>query len=143
MGASPRPSEGSLGGDDTATMRAPPWPLTAAKALRVVLVLGLQRWKRGWSRGFPTVDAKWIAGARAENQVDISDRRGPRPWTHIKMREIITQDLLTIGERCVLLVGYRGGNRSTPLCPLTAARSSHRVGYKVVSDQTRLILTKR
>ena len=74
MGASPRPSEGSLGGDDTATMRAPPWPLTAAKALRVVLVLGLQRWKRGWSRGFPTVDAKWIAGARAENQVDISDR---------------------------------------------------------------------
>ena len=70
MGASPRPSEGSLGGDDTATMRAPPWPLTAAKALRVVLVLGLQRWRRGWSRGFPTVDAKWIAGARAENQVD-------------------------------------------------------------------------
>ena len=67
LGVSPRPSEGSLGGDDTATMRAPPWPLTAAKALRVVLVLGLQRWRRGWSCGFLTVDAKWLAGARAEN----------------------------------------------------------------------------
>ena len=60
----------------------------------MVLVLGLQRLKRGWSRGFPTVDAKWIAGARAENQVDISDRRGPRPWTHTNILEIITQGLL-------------------------------------------------
>ena len=65
LGASPRPSEGSLGGDDTATMRAPPWPSTAPKALRMVFVLGLQRRRRGWSRGFPTVDAKWPAGARA------------------------------------------------------------------------------
>ena len=40
LGASPRPSEGSLGGDDAATMRAPPWPSTAPKALRMVLVLG-------------------------------------------------------------------------------------------------------
>ena len=71
------------------------------------------------------------------------DHRRPRPWTHAEMREIINQDLLIIGERCVLLVGYRGENRQTPLCPLTAARSSHRVGYEVVSDQTRLILTKR
>ena len=70
LGASPRPSEGSLGGDDTATMRAPPRPSTAPKALRMVLVLGLQRRRGGWSRGFPTVDAKWPAGARAKNQVD-------------------------------------------------------------------------
>jgi len=128
LGASPRPSEGSLGGDDTATMRAPPWPLTAAKALRVVLVPGLQRWRRGWSRGFPTVDAKWIAGARAENQVDISDRHGPRPWTHTFVGEIITQGLLIIGERCVFFVGYRGGILPTPLCPLPASASSPRIG---------------
>jgi len=128
LGASPRPSEGSLGGDDTATMRAPPWPLTAAKALRVVLVLGLQRWKRGWSRGFPTVDAKWIAGARAENQVDISDRHGPRPWTHIPKLEIITQGLLIMRTTCLLSIGYFGENRSTPLCPLPAAASSPRIG---------------
>ena len=70
------------------------------------------------------------------------ERRRPRPWTHIPGNEIINQDLLIIGERCVLLVGYRGDIRPTPLCPLTAARSSHRVGYEVVSDQTRLILTK-
>ena len=71
------------------------------------------------------------------------DRRRPRPWTHVKRGEIITEGLLLIGERCVLLVGYRGETVPTPVCPLTAARSSHRVGYEVVSDQTRLILTKR
>ena len=106
-------------------------------------VLWLQRWRRGWSRSHPSVDAKWAADARDEHRMDMIDRRRPQPWTHIPAYEIINQDLLIIGERCVLLVGYRGGNRSTPLCPLTAARSSHRVGYEVVSDQTRLILTKR
>ena len=74
----------------------------------MVLVLGLQRLKRGWSRGFPTVDAKWIAGARAENQVDISDRRGPRPWTHIPTHETITQGLLIMRTTCLLSIGYFG-----------------------------------
>ena len=124
-------------------MRAPQWLTTALKALWDVGVLRLQRWKRGWSRSFPAVDAKWPAGARDENRLDMIDRRRPQPWTHIPEHEIITEGLLIIGERCVLLVGYRGGKVPTPLCPLTAARSSHRVGYEVVSDQTRLILTKR
>ena len=124
-------------------MRAPQWLTTALKALWDVGVLRLQRWKRGWSRSFPAVDAKWPAGARDENRLDMIDRRRPRPWTHVKRREIITEGLLIIGEKCVLLVGYRGGDRRTPLCLLTEARSSHRAGYEVVSDQTRLILTKR
>ena len=71
------------------------------------------------------------------------DRRRPWPWTHTNLDEIITEGLLIIGERCVLLVGYRGEKQPTPLRPLTAARSSHRVEYEVVSDQTRLIHTKR
>ena len=141
--ASPRPPEGSLGGEDTTTIRAPPGQTTALKALRDVYVLWLQRWRRGWSRSLPSVDAKWAAGARDENRLDMIDRRRPRPWTHTYMREIINQDLLIIGERCVLLVGYRGGKVPTPLCPLTAARSSHRAGYEVVSDRTRRFLTKR
>ena len=124
-------------------MRAPQWLTTALKALWDVGVLRLQRWKRGWSRSFPAVDAKWPAGARDENRLHMIDRRRPRPWTHAERSEIINQDLLIIGERCVLLVGYRGGNRSTPLCPLTAARSSLRIGYEVVSGRTRLFLTKR
>ena len=141
--ASTQAPEGSLGGEDTAAIRAFPGLTTALNALRDVYVLWLQRWRRGWSRSLPAVDAKWLAGAREEQRLDMIDRRRPRPWTHAEALEIINQDLLIIGERCVLLVGYRGGNRSTPLCPLTAARSSHRVGYEVVSDQTRLILTKR
>ena len=141
--ASTQAPEGSLGGDDTTVIRALPGQTTALKALRDVYVLWLQRWRRGWSRSLPEVDAKWPAVAREEQRLHMIDRRRPRPWTHINILEIINQGLLIIGERCVLLVGYRGGNRSTPLCPLTAARSSHRVGYEVVSDQTRLILTKR
>ena len=141
--ASPRPPEGSLGGEDTTTIRAPPGQTTALKALRDVYVLWLQRWRCGWSRSLPSVDAKWAAGARDENRLHMIDHRRPRPWTHAEGHEIINQDLLIIGERCVLLVGYRGDIQPTPLCPLTAARSSHRVGYEVVSDQTRLILTKR
>ena len=124
-------------------MRAPQWLTTALKAHWDVRVLRLQRWKRGWSRSFPAVHAKWPAGARDENRLDMIDRRRPRPWTHVKRREIITEGLLIIVEKCVLLVGYRGENRPTPVCRLTAARSSHRVRYEVVSDQTRLILTKR
>ena len=124
-------------------MRAPQWLTTALKALWDVGVLRLQRWKRGWSRSFPAVDAKWPADARDENRLDMIERRRPRPWTHVKRGEIITEGLLIIGEKCVLLVGYRGGDQRTPLCLLTEARSSHRAGYEVVSDQTRLILTKR
>ena len=116
--------------------------MTALKALRDVYALWLQRWSRGWSRSVPAVDAKWLAGARDENRLDMIERRRPQPWTHVKRGEIITEGLLIIGEKCVLLVGYRGGDRSTPVCPLTEARSSHRVGYEVVSDLTRLILTK-
>ena len=74
-------------------------------------MLWLQRWRRGWSRSLPAVDAKWLAGAREEQRLDMIDRRRPRPWTHIFIHEIITEGLLIIGERCVLLVGYRGGNR--------------------------------
>ena len=106
-------------------------------------MLWLQRWRRGWSRSLPAVDAKWLAGARDENRMDMIDRRRPRPWTHFLEHEIITEGLLIIVEKCVLLVGYHGENRPTPVCLLTEARSSHRAGYEVVSDQTRLILTKR
>ena len=106
-------------------------------------MLPLQRWKRGWSRSFPAVDAKLLAGPRDENRLDMIDRRRPRPWTHVFAHEVVNQDLLIIGERCVLLVGYRGEEQPTPLCPLTAARSSHRAGYEVVSDRTRRFLTKR
>ena len=123
-------------------MRAPQWLTTALKALWDVGVLRLQRWKRGWSRSFPAVDAKWPAGARDENRLDMIERRRPQPWTHVKRGEIITEGLLIIGEKCVLLVGYRGDIQPTPVCLLTEARSSHRAGYEVVSDQTRLILTK-
>ena len=124
-------------------MRAPQWLTTALKALWDVGVLRLQRWKRGWSRSFPAVDAKWLAGPRDENRMDMIDRRRPQPWTHIPVHEIITEGLLIIGERCVLLVGYRGGKVRLPLCTLTAARSRLRVGYDVLWYQTRLILTKR
>ena len=71
------------------------------------------------------------------------DRRRPRPWTHAEAHEIINQDLLIIGGRCVLLAGYRGVELRLPVCPLTAARSRLRVGYDVLWYQTRLILTKR
>ena len=141
--ASPRPPEGSLGSEDTTTIRAPPGQTTALKARRDVYVLWLQRWRRGWSRSLPSVDAKWAAGARDENRLHMIDRRRPRPWTHAEMREIVNQDLLIIGGRCVLLAGYRGVEEPTPVCPLSAARSRLRVGYDVLWYQTRLILTKR
>ena len=42
LGVSPRPSEGSLGGDDTATMRASPWPLTTpSKGTQVYVRAGV------------------------------------------------------------------------------------------------------
>ena len=86
---------------------------------------------------------EWPAGARDENRLHMIDRRRPRPWTHAETSEIINQDLLIIGERCVLLAGYRGGKVRLPVCPLSAARSRLRVGYDVLWYQTRLILTKR
>ena len=141
--ASPRPPEGSLGGEDTTTIRAPPGQTTALKARRDVYVLWLQRWRRGWSRSLPSVDAKWAAGARDENRLDMIDRRRPRPWTHIPTHEIITEGLLTIVGKCGLLAGYRGEKVCRPVCPLTEARSRLRVGYEVSSDLSRLILTKR
>ena len=109
--ASPRPPEGSLGGEDTTTIRAPPGQTTALKARRDVYVLWLQRWRRGWWRSLPAVDVKWVAGARDENGLHMIDRRRPRPWTHAEEHEIINQDLLIIGGRCVLLVGNRGVGR--------------------------------
>ena len=125
------------------TMRAPQRLTAALKALRRVYVLWLQRWTRCWSRSRPVVDVKWFAAARDENRLDMIDRRRPQPWTHIPTHEIITEDLLIIGERCVPLAGYHGNFRPAPVCPLTAARSRLRVGYEVLSDQTSLILTKR
>ena len=95
------------------------------------------------SRSLPAVVAKWLAGAREENRLDMIDRRRPQPWTHAEKREIITEALLTIVGKCVLLVGYHGENRPTPVCLLTEARSRLRVGYEVSSDLTRLILTER
>ena len=141
--ASTQAPEGSLGGDDTTVIRALPWLTTALNALRDVYVLWLQRWRRGWSRSLPEVDAKWLAVAREEQRLHMIDRRRPRPWTHAEPHEIINQGLLIIGERCVLLVGYRGENRQMPASPLTAARSSLRIEYEVVSGRTRLFLTKR
>ena len=103
----------------------------------------LQRWSRGWSRSLPAVDAKWLAGARDENRLDMIDRRRPQPWTHIPEHEIITEALLTIVGKCGLVAGYRGEKQCRPVCSLTEARSRLRVGYEVLSDRTRLILTKR
>ena len=141
--ASPRPPKGSLGGEGTTTMRAPQRLTTALKAFRDVCVLWLQRWRRCWSRSRPAVDVKWVAGARDENRLDMIDRRRPQPWTHAERHEIITEGLLTIVGKCVLLAGYRGGTATLPVCPLSAARSRLRVGYDVLWYQTRLILTKR
>ena len=124
-------------------MRAPQWLTTALKALWDVGVLRLQRWKRGWSRSFPAVDAKWLAGARDENRLDMIDRRRPQPWTHILAHEIINERLLIILAKCVRSLGYCGETVAFSVRLLTEARSSHRVGYEVVSDQTRLLLTKR
>ena len=82
-----------------------------ASARRMVLVLGLQRRRRGWSRGFLTVDAKWPAGARAYNQVDIESVNFPRPWSHAKAHEITTQALLMMMGSCLLSVGQFGETR--------------------------------
>ena len=101
-------------------------------------VLWLQRWRRGWSRSLPAVDAKWLAGARDENRMDMIDRRRPRPWTHAEEHEIINQDLLIIGERCVLLAGYRGVEARLPVCPLSAAatfKTQGRVRRVMVPDK--------
>ena len=84
-----------------------------------------------------------LAGAREENRLDMIDRRRPRPWTQLQTDEIITEALLTIVGKCGLLAGYRGEKVPAPVCPLTEARSRLRVGYEVLSDRTRLILTKR
>jgi len=108
-------------------MRAPQWLTTALKALWDVGVLRLQRWKRGWSRSFPAVDAKWLAGARDENRLDMIDRRRPRPWTQLQAHEIITEGLLIIVGTCVLLAGYRCEKVRFPVCLLTETRSRPRV----------------
>ena len=141
--ASLRPTQGSLGGADTTTIRALQRRVTALKALRDVYALWLQRWSRGWSRSLPAVDAKWLAGARDENRLDMIDRRRPRPWTHFPKHEIITEALLTIVGKCGLLAGYRGEKVCRPVCSLTEARSRLRVGYDALWCQTRLILTNR
>ena len=141
--ASLRPTQGSLGGADTTTIRALQRRAAALEAVQDVYVKWLQRWSRGWSRSLPAVDAKWLAGARDENRLDMIDRRRPRPWTHAETHEIITEGLLTIVGKCGLVAGYRGEKQCRPVCSLTEARSRLRVGYEVLSDRTRLILTKR
>ena len=105
--------------------------------------LWLQRWSRGWSRSLPAVDAKWLAGAREENRLDMIDRRRPQPWAQLQAHGIIAEGLLTIVGKCVLLVGYRGEKVPAPVCLLTEARSRLRVGYDALWYRTRLILTKR
>ena len=125
--ASPRPPEGSLGGEGTTTMRAPQRLTTALKAFRDVCVLWLQRWRRCWSRSRPAVDVKWVAGARDENRLDMIDRRRPQPWTHAEAHEIINEGLLIIVGKCGLLAGYRCGDARLPVCLLTEARSRPRV----------------
>ena len=106
-------------------------------------MLWLQRWRRGWSLSLLDVVAKWLAGAREENRLDMIDRRRPRRWTHIPRDEIITEGLLIIGERCVRSLGYCGETVAFAERLLTEARSRLRVGYDVSSDLRRLILTKR
>ena len=106
-------------------------------------MLWLQRWRRGWSLSLPDVVAKWLAGAREENRLDMIGRRRPQPWTNAEPHEIINQDLLIIVGKCGLLAGYRCEKVRSPVCLLTEARSRLRVGYEVLSDRTRLILTKR
>ena len=103
----------------------------------------LQRWSRGWSRSLPAVDAKWLAGAREENRLDMIDRRRPQPWTHAESDEIINEGLLTIVGKCGLVAGYRCEILRSPVCLLTEACSRLRVGYDALWYQTRLILTKR
>ena len=124
-------------------MRAPPRLTTALKTIRDVYVLWLQRWRRGWSRSLPAVDAKWLAGARDENRLDMIDRRRPQPWTHAEAHEIITEGPLIIVGKCGLLAGYRGKIQPAPVCLLTEARSRPRVGYDALGNRTSLILTKR
>ena len=141
--ASLRPPQGSLGGADTTTIRALQRRAAALEVVRDVHAKWLQRWSRGWSRSLPAVDAKWLAGARDENRLDMIDRRRPRPWTQLQTHEIITERLVTIVGKCGLWVGYRGEEEPAPVCSLTEARSRLRVGYEVLSDRTRLILTKR
>ena len=114
--ASLRPTQGSLGGADTTTIRALQRRAAALEVVRDVYVKWLQRWSRGWSRSVPAVDAKWLAGAREENRLDMIDRRRPRPWTHAERHEIITEALLTIVGKCGLLVGYRGERLPAPVC---------------------------
>ena len=108
-------------------MRAPQRLTTALKAFRDVCVLWLQRWMRCWSRSRPAVDVKWVAGARDENRLDMIDRRRPQPWTHAEALEIITEGLLIIVGKCVLLAGYRGKKVPAPVCLLTETRSRLRV----------------
>ena len=108
-------------------MRAPQRLTAALKALRGVHVLWLQRWRRCWSRSRPAVDVKWVAGARDENRLDMIDRRRPQPWTHAESDEIITEGLLIIVGKCVLLVGYRCEKVRFPVCLLTETRSRPRV----------------
>ena len=108
-------------------MRAPQRLTTALKAFRDVCVLWLQRWRRCWSRSRPAVDVKWVAGARDENRLDMIDRRRPQPWTHAEAHEIITEGLLIIVGKCVLLAGYRGKIQPAPVCLLTETRSRLRV----------------
>ena len=74
-------------------------------------MLGLQRRRRGWSHGFPTVDAKWLAGARAKNQEDIARVNFPLPWTQTYISEIITQALLMMVSSCLLSIGHFGETR--------------------------------
>ena len=141
--ASLRPPQGSLGGADTTTVRALQRWAAALKAFRDVYVLWLQRWRRCWSISLPDVVAKWLAGAREENRLDMIDRRRPQPWTHAEMREIITEGVLSIVGKCGLLAGYRCEILRSPVCLLTEARSRLRVGYDVLWYGTRLILTNR
>ena len=68
------------------------------------------------------------------------DRRRPQPWTHIPVHEIITEDLLIIGERVVLLVGYCGGKVPTPLCQRFVRSPQH---VQVTGSNTRLYRTRQ
>ena len=125
--ASLRPPQGSLGGADTTTIRALQRRAAALEVVRDVYVKWLQRWSRGWSRSLPAVDAKWLAGARDENRLDMIDRRRPQPWTQLQRHEIITEALLTIVGKCGLLAGYRCEKERLPVCLLTETRSRPRV----------------
>ena len=122
--ASTQAPEGSLGGDDTTVIRAFPGLTTALKALRDVYVLWLQRWRRGWSRSLPAVDAQ--VACRCSRGAAAGHDRPPTPTAldaHKDARDYQSMPTDHWGEVCAL--GWLPWWES-----VIAALSSHRSTFK-------------